>query len=497
MSIIERLKGWKPGPDTIRLDLEPPAAKALQWWPDTSRAVGYGTGSPLRSTRARLSYAEVDAMFSSAFIACLSTITRALPQAPLEVRRRLEDGTEEPIPNHPLPELYRRPNEDHTATQMWAALLTNYFVSGDAYQQIARDGMKTPRRLYSRPFWTMTPMAPTAKSTRLVDHYEHEVNGKRTRLERDDVLHFRNGIDERAPSYGKCGVSPIESVFGEIFTDDEAASLVSTVMANQGVFTLYTPAGEVDMSDADADAFEARLEAKTTGARRGKAILAQVQLEAKRIGITPEELDYKAVRRIVEERVAAVMCVPAMRAGLGAGLDRSTFQNYEESGAALWEDCLVPLLRDIADVLTAFLLPQYGDASNLFVAFALERVAALQENADAKHKRARENYQGGIVTRNEARAECGRESEGPAGDVYLVPAGMTLVPWQTPPEALASAEEQTAALEQLAAKAAVRGYLAAKADDVAPTAKDWPEARRVLDSLGVEGLGDLLDGEER
>ena len=497
MKILDRLKAWAPGDEPTRLDIRP-ATKDVQWWPDPTRggATVYPSGGRLRSTRARLDYAEVDAMFSSAFIACLSTIARALPQAPLEVRRRLEDGTEETVENHPLPALYRRPNPYHTSTQLWTCLLANYFVSGDAYQQVARDGTKTPRELYSRPFWTVTPVGT---DERLIDHYDYKVNNKVTRLEVADVLHFRNGIDERSPSFGRCGVSPIESVFGEIFTDDEAAALVSTVMSNSGVALLFSPKTDVDMDDADAEAFEARWQAMTTGARRGRAMLAQVALDAQRLGITPEELDYKNVRRIVEERVAAVMCVPAMRAGLGAGLDRSTFANFEEAGRALWEDCLVPLLRDFEDVLTAFLLPQFGSAAGLRVAFGLDKVAALQEGTDARHDRARKNYAAGLSTRNEARAEIGREPEGPAGDVYLVPASVVVVPWQTPPETLQGAAEQTAALEQMAAKALPRavaaGYLAAKAEEAAPSPDDWPEAIERLDALDVPGLREIVEGE--
>ena len=87
--------------------------------------------------------------------------------------------------------------------------------------------------------------------------------------------------------------------------------------------------------------------------------------------------------------VAFVHARPMAQApALKSGLDRSTFTNYQESGTALWEDCLVPLLSDFADVMTAFLLPRYGNAAGLRVAYAFEKVPALQENLDAKFKRA-------------------------------------------------------------------------------------------------------------
>jgi HK97 family phage portal protein len=498
MGILDLLRGWKPGDGITQLDIPVSSVKSVQWWPDLGSQWARGNlgVSTLRSTRSKLSYADVDAMFSSAFMACLSTITRAVPQAPLEVRRVLADGTQEPVQGHPLPELFNRPNPYHTSTQMWMALLTNYYVSGDGYQQIARDGMKAPAELYSRPYWTMTPRG-SRDGTRLIDHYDYTQNGRLTEVPLGDVLHYRCGIDERSPSDGRCGVSPIESVMGEIFTDEEAASLVSSVMSNTGTMTLYTPKGDVQVDDPTAEAFEAKVQAATTGERRGRAILAQVEMDAKRIGLTPEELDYKSVRRIVEERVAAVMCVPAVRAGLGAGLDHSTLANFEEAGAALWEDCLVPLLRDVADVLTAFLLPQYGPAKGLRVAFAFEKVPALNESEDAKAARAKEALLSGGITRNEYRAEVGRESEGPTGDVYYIPNTVTVVPWQTPPEALQPAPQQVSALEQMAQQKAlqtgmVAGYLKAKTDEATPTLAEYEEVRRVLGQFEIDGLDEYL-----
>jgi HK97 family phage portal protein len=388
---------------------------------------------PLRPTRTRLDYSSVDAMFSSAFVAALSTITRALPQAMPEVVRDTDDG-EEVVEGHPAAELLKRPNPYHTATQSWAAVATSYYLSGDSYMVIDRDGYREPRELYTVPYWGMTPAWPVDGSA-FLSHYERKVNGKILRVESSDVLHFRNGIDHRAPSLGRCGVSPIESVLGEIFTDDEAATIVSTVLTNAGIAYVFTPDDDIEMSADDARAWEQKYDAQSRGARRGRSILFHVKMRAQELGLKPSEMDYREIRRVVEERVTAVMCVPAIRAGLGAGLERATYANFQEAGRALWEDCLVPLLRDFADVLTLQLLPQFPRSEGLRVRFSTAGVPALAEDADARQKRLDGQLAAGAITRNEYRVALGYDPDPARGDVYLVPTSAVEVPWQAPVEA--------------------------------------------------------------
>ena len=65
------------------------------------------------------------------------------------------------------------------------------------------------------------------------------------------------------------------------------------------------------------------------------------------------------LRRLPEERVAAVMGVPAVLAGLGAGLNSATYNNTRELREYFTEQKLVPLWRTVADELTYQLLPEF------------------------------------------------------------------------------------------------------------------------------------------
>jgi hypothetical protein len=69
------------------------------------------------------------------------------------------------------------------------------------------------------------------------------------------------------------------------------------------------------------------------------------------------------------------------------------------------EDTLVPMWRHHDDELTQSLADEFGPG--LRVQRDLTRVAALQENADAVYSRALRGWDGGLITRNEARVMMG------------------------------------------------------------------------------------------
>jgi hypothetical protein len=96
--------------------------------------------------------------------------------------------------------------------------------------------------------------------------------------------------------------------------------------------------------------------------------------------------------------------------GLGSGLERSTYSNYERAQQAAWEDGMVPLLRAIAQTLTTSLLgdfpeSQEGDA----VEYDLSGVRALADDRQAEAQRAERLYKAGICDRAEAKRISGLE----------------------------------------------------------------------------------------
>src|SRR5262245_65264990 len=163
------------------------------------------------------------------------------------------------------------------------------------------------------------------------------------------------------------------------------------------------------MTRDEANQVKADYESRFGGANRGRVLVLATPAKIDRLSFNPTELDLKNLRRLPEERVTAIFGVPAVVVGLGAGLDRSTFNNYAEAREAAYESTLIPTQRLFAAELQAQLLPALGNPETEMVGFDLSDVRVLQPDQDALWERLDRGVQGGWLTVNEARQEAGRD----------------------------------------------------------------------------------------
>jgi phage portal protein BeeE len=179
------------------------------------------------------------------------------------------------------------------------------------------------------------------------------------------------------------GYSPLKSVLREVFTDDEAANFTASLLKNMGVpGVVVSPEKGVTLNDGDAEETKAYVKANFTGDKRGEALVMTGATKVEQFGFSPEQLTLKELRRIPEERVSAVTGVPAIVAGLGAGLDRSTFTNYAEAREAAYEQAIIPTQTLLGEEVWFQLLPDFEarTRSGWKAGFDLSNVRVLQED---------------------------------------------------------------------------------------------------------------------
>jgi hypothetical protein len=140
------------------------------------------------------------------------------------------------------------------------------------------------------------------------------------------------------------------------------------------------------------------------------------------------ELAFDALMRVPEAHIAAAFRVPAIVAGLGIGLDRSTYSNYAEARISYTQQTLVPLWRMWEGEMQTAL----GDLFGVVVRYDLSTVAALQEDQAARVERTINAWNAGIMTRNEARKALALPIDD-AGDVYALPTSVQLLDAQHSP----------------------------------------------------------------
>ena len=153
------------------------------------------------------------------------------------------------------------------------------------------------------------------------------------------------------------------------------------------------------------------------------------QMEVTKMAFSPTELDIGTLRRVPEERISAVLGVPAILAGLGAGLDRATYSNAKELREFFTENKLIPLWKQVSEELTQqVLLRDYEVNEDItFAEYNFSEVRALQQDMDAMYNRVNIGVQGGWITIAEAREIVGLPVD-ESQDVYMLDSRKILVP---------------------------------------------------------------------
>jgi HK97 family phage portal protein len=255
-------------------------------------------------------------------------------------------------------------------------------------------------------------MTPTTEngSAQLVDFYRYAyAPGRYLDLAPADVVHFRNGLDD---GDHRLGCSPLKRLAREISADDQATRYADRLLANLAVngLTLSFDKDSPSIDQATADELKARIVAAYGGDAVGSAAVLSPGAKLEALGFSPAQMDMKTLHRVPEERISAVLGVPAIVAGLGAGLDRSTYANARESREIFTEMKLIPLWRSLAAEITLQLVPDFTSDPAVLVEFDIAQIRALADDVNAQAERLQLLTEAGILTTDEARAELGYEA---------------------------------------------------------------------------------------
>lgn len=343
--------------------------------------------------RTRFDYSrEVDGYASSIVMACVGWIQRTFPEAPQIVQQRNSDGEWEAI-DHPLTDLMNNPNPFYDGLLLQSAFIADLVISGNAYLLKVRSGVGRPVQLWWTPSSLMAPKWPDNGSV-FISHYDYTPGGYPIPIDIKDVVHYRLGID---PDNTRKGRSPLQSLLREVFTDDEAANMTAALLKNMGVPGLVISPAQDTVSAQDAEAVKQYVRERTTGDRRGEPIVIGSATKVDTFGFNPQQMDMKALRRIPEERVSAVLGIPAIVAGLGAGLDRATYANMAEAREMAYESGIIPLQRIVASQTAHQLLSEFtDDLVNFRVAYDTSEIRVLQDDEDKLSIRTVAQVAGGV-----------------------------------------------------------------------------------------------------
>lgn len=335
---------------------------------------------------------------------------RNFPQATPKYYRPVDSQQAEPVEDHPVIKLMAQPDPMVMGSLFWGWVIQDYKLFGNTYLRKIRS--TTRGVVTALQFLPQDMVRPVGNGVNPLTHYVYTTDGRSFDIPVSDIIHIRYNRD---PSDIRLGRSPVMAVLREIATDNTASSTAYGLLANGAMPSLIVgPDAKdqtVDISMDDARQVKRQLHEDLTGDGSGGIVVMTGAYKMDRVSLTPSELALDSVRRVPEERICSALGINPMVLGLGAGLERSTYSNYERAQQAAWEDGMVPLLRVLADAVTADLLPEYPETQEGdFVQYDLEQVRALGDDLAAEADRAEKLYKAGIIDRAEAKRIAGLEA---------------------------------------------------------------------------------------
>jgi HK97 family phage portal protein len=401
-------------------------------------------------------------------------IMRTFTEATVRVQDITEEDRPEWIKRHPVERLMRKPNNWYNGDALWQATVLSYTLNGNAYWQKIRNSVGQVIQLWYRPHWCMKPHAPQDGSA-FIDYYDYDTGRGIERLNVRDVVHFRFGLDPRDPRYG---FSPLRTLLREVFTDQEAARFSMRILENMGIPgvvvspTLNPTGASFAPERSEVEALKDYIDTVFTGTGRGKALVFGEPTTIQQFGFDPAKLTLAELRDGVEERVCAVLGLPASVVGFGSGMDQTKIGAVMEQHVKLaWRQCLFPMHRGLGrqldDQLLSDFTPDYEDREQ--VAFDVSKAVSLQENTTELSARVCNEVKAGLLRVDHAQAMMGYEVDETQA-IYLRPLTVMPVPSETVPEPVIHPNsEQAAEMAMDAASEAAAG----PDDDVKALAAKW------------------------
>lgn len=413
------------------------ARLTMRW----SRASSFGL-TWLAGTAYDYQGAAGDGRTNAAVMACLRWAQRTITEAPLIVQTRTADGEWQPAPTHPLQDRLSAPNPHHGGMELIGQLIPD-LILGNAYIRKVRNGGDGIAELWWIPAAQIEPRWPEDGSV-FISHYEYAVDGIIENVAPEDIIHLRSLMSD--PQNTRKGLSELAALYREIATDNEGANWTSSLLRNQAIPGVVISPADKDASptQADLDDVKEKFKQRFGGDNRGEPLVMKGATRVDVLSFNPDQMNLRDLRIIPEERITAVLGIPAIVVGLGAGLQRSTFANFEEARQAAYDGFVLPMQRLIAQKLQSQLVKDFGDPNRLRVVFDTSNVGILQDDQNALHERARADLGAGLLTLNQALQMIGADPvEGEAGDVRYIPNTVTVKTLDT-----LIPEEQPAALTE-------------------------------------------------
>lgn len=299
---------------------------------------------------------------------------------------------------------------------VWGNFIQDYLLLGNAYLRKIRGVGNSVIALEYLPADCIRPVGDAKVA---VQYYIYSTSGQEWQINKEDLIHWRYGRDTTDIRLGR---SPITSLLREIASDNQASSTAYGLIKNGALPSIIIGPdandNSVDVSPDDLRTIKEKLRQDFSGDQAGGIAVMSGPYKMDRVSFSPSEMDLSEIRRLPEERIPAALGLNAMVLGLGAGIDRSTYANYQQAQASAWEDGMLPLLDSLCEILNISLLYEFNPRPGDYIDYDVSGVKALAEDLYANSDRAVNLYAAGVISRADAKRMINLEPDADDETIY-------------------------------------------------------------------------------
>lgn len=150
----------------------------------------------------------------------------------------------------------------------------------------------------------------------------------------------------------------------------------------------------------------------------GGVVLTGSDVEFQQVNMKPTDYSEDIVTGL-GRRIAVEFDLPSLVLG---DMDKLNHSNYETALRQAYQGKIIPVLDSLRYFMNENVAKTWDD--RMMLDYELDDIEALNEDADLISKRVESQFKSGIITRDEARADLGREpSADDTGDLYMTDLG--------------------------------------------------------------------------
>lgn len=361
--------------------------------------------------------------YASWVYACVKARSRDVSRIKIhlyKVKNRKTGETEE-VMDHQVLSLLRGVNPFMSFGQLMESTQAYKDLAGEAFWYLQRAGSR-PTGMITQ-IWILRPdwMEIKTSSDGFITGYTYKVPGQQPMdLETTQVIHHK----QFNPTNPYRGMSVVQAAAVTIDTDGYAEDFNKNFFRNSAMPDAVLST-EQKLSTAQVERMRGEWNNLYGGVKNShKVAILEGGLELTPFALSQKDMEFLAGQGFTRDKIMAIFEVPKSRLGMTEGV---TVSNAEATINIYLKYLVRPLMEEIKDTLSEFLLPLYGDAKDMF--FVIDD--PVPEDVSKEMERLKNLFSLGAITPNEIRNEQGYD-EVPGLDEFYIPTSVSAIGAEDP-----------------------------------------------------------------